>query len=261
MSRGKSLDNYSGQDETGKVLKMYRFELSAKRLFAYAFCLLLSLCWMFVFGILIGRGMSFENSKDVSWRSQFLQFLGLTRVAEPMTEKAAETWEDPKKMLESLSYYEDLTQKQKSGPLQSTAKTGTTSGSHTAPAPTSSTSEHKTKPIVTADKSGPSIVPQQNQNSPDKTPDEPAPSPPKASSEHFTLLVSSLREIENAQHLLEQLRAKGYSPRIETLELSGSGRWNRILIGSFRSREEATRFAADFNRRERMEGLVVREGD
>jgi len=31
-------------------------------------------------------------------------------------------------------------------------------------------------------------------------------------------------------------------------------RWNRVLVGSFGSRDEALRFAAEFNRKEHMEG-------
>jgi cell division septation protein DedD len=83
--------------------------------------------------------------------------------------------------------------------------------------------------------------------------------PPGIVSEHFTVLVSSLKDADNAQKLVEQLRAKGYSSRIENLNLGGSGRWNRVLIGTFKNREEALRFASEFNRKERMEGLVIRE--
>ena len=68
-----------------------------------------------------------------------------------------------------------------------------------------------------------------------------------------------MKEPDNAQRLLDQLRGKGYAPRVETVNLGGSGQWNRVLVGYFATREEAMRFAAEFNRKEKMEALVVRE--
>jgi cell division protein FtsN len=260
MSRRRKQDINSDEIETDKDRKAYRIELSRKQLFGGSLCLLVVLCWMFVFGVYIGRGIPLTDSRDIPWKSQLLRFLGLDKEAQPVTGgSVAQTWDDPKKMLESLSYYEELTQKEKNESPSPKDEAGKSpAGSKNTK---NQTTDRKTEPSAVvapaADKTA-SSGPQQ-QAPVQKPPDELV--VPNSTAEHFTLLVSSVREMENAQRLLEQLRTKRYSPRIETIDLSGSGRWNRILIGSFKSREEAMRFAVEFNRKEHMEGLVIREGD
>ena len=82
--------------------------------------------------------------------------------------------------------------------------------------------------------------------------------PAANASEHFTLLAASLRDASNAERLVKKLQAKGYAPRMETIDMPESGRWTRVLVGSFDTREEALEFAAEFNRKENVQGLVVR---
>jgi cell division septation protein DedD len=112
--------------------------------------------------------------------------------------------------------------------------------------------------------------------SPEKTPanappktvtakDRPAPAkeggasiPAPAGNEQHTLLVASLRNQDNAQKLTQQLRSKGYDPQLETLDKPDDGRWYRVLVGSFKSRDEAQRFAAEFNKRENLQGIAIR---
>ena len=87
-----------------------------------------------------------------------------------------------------------------------------------------------------------------------------APENPNAGSEseHYTLLAASLRDAGNAERLVKELKAKGYKPSMETIDMPESGRWSRVLVGSFDTREEALKFAAHFNRKENVEGLVIR---
>jgi cell division septation protein DedD len=67
--------------------------------------------------------------------------------------------------------------------------------------------------------------------------------------------VASLKE-PDAQVLIEKLKLRGYSPRVESLDL-GAARWTRILLGSFPSREAAIIFADEFNSKENLQALVV----
>jgi cell division septation protein DedD len=243
------------QTRTARDGKYYRFELSKRRLVFYVSGFLVSLCWMFVLGILVGRGIALVNSEDVSVRGDFMRFLGLgNQVGQPAA-KAAESWGDPKKMMESLNYYEDLTQK----------------GSSTAIAPRPGTQELAASPPASESVKEPakrSAVPSPPPTLPVAAIPEPdkvvkAVPPPQAnlSGEQFTLLVASLKDPENAQKLMDQLKGRGYTPRLESLDLNGGGRWNRVMVGSFQSRESALKFAAEFNKKESMEGLVIRESN
>ena len=230
---------------------MYRFELNAPRVVLYSFCLVLALCWMFVFGVLVGRGIPVVDLEGTSLYSQLARALGLGRPPVQVFENASETW-DPQRVLESLEYYENLTRKDapsterqasrasiaqgKGDPKESTAQLAKPSGPDAGAEAEVARSEGEKDARLARDSS----VGIRRE-------------------EHFTLLVVSLRDAANAAKLVEQLKAKGYSPRLQNVDLNTGGRWNRVLVGSFGSREEAMRFAAEFNRKEHMEGLVIRE--
>jgi cell division septation protein DedD len=242
------------QSRTARDGTYYRFELSKRRLVFYVSGFLTALCWMFVLGILVGRGIALVSSEDVSIRGGFMRFLGLgNQVGQPAA-KAAETWGDPKKMMESLNYYEDLTQK---GGVPVSKPNG---HELSAVAPVSepvkeSAAKHASAPLP--------IQAQPPVPTPDADKAAKAVPPPQGnlSAEQFTLLVASLKDPENAQKLMDQLKGKGYTPKLESLDLNGGGRWNRVLVGSFQSRDSALKFAAEFNRKESMEGLVIRESN
>jgi cell division septation protein DedD len=256
MARSMIEDNAPEQRGKGPKPKRYRFELSRLQLSLCCSGLIVALSWMFVFGLLVGRGVPLVDPSDISFPAVFLRFLGLDKSPAKPPSNVAQTWEDQKKMLETLKYYEDLTQKS----VSLTAKPTPSHAGATPQLPPKSSPE------------GPADTKQKTPSTPEGTDmtrgspaektasQQPVPDPggPETSSEHFTLLISSLRDSENAQRLLDQLKTKGYPARIESLDLSGA-RWNRVLVGSFQSRADALRYAAEFNRKEKTEGLVIRE--
>ncbi|MFP5211756.1 MAG: SPOR domain-containing protein, partial [Acidobacteriota bacterium] len=87
---------------------------------------------------------------------------------------------------------------------------------------------------------------------------EPEPPAAAAGGEHYTLLVASQKDKDSAERLFNELKSKGYNPKIESLDLNG-GKWVRLTVGSFESREAAQKFSSEFNRKERREALIVRE--
>lgn len=191
----------------------YRFELSGVRLVLCSLGLIVTLVWMFAFGILVGREIPLVKEKDISIQARFLRFMGLGKQPVPLPEDVASTWDTPEKMLESLKYHESLTE----GP------------SSRAGAP----------PASEAKKAAP----------------RQEPATPEKAVERYTLLICSLKNKDNAQRLVEQLKSKGYASRLETHE----GKWSRVLVGSFDDREKAMKYVTDFNQKERMEALVIRE--
>jgi len=280
-------DNRSDQAEEAKKEKRVRLELSAKQVFLGCIGLIVVLSWMFAFGILVGRGLPMVSSKDFSLRAEFIRFMGLGREIPPPPEDVAMTWEDPKKMLEALNYYEDLTKGGSPGaPFSAPAPTPAKPDAPVASAapPKKAAAEPSNQPQNQNQAQSQSSSSSQNPNptrspkplpagqpaseqpekgGPAKNVSKKAPPPeapaPDNGAEHFTLLIASLRDTEKAKLLVDQLRSKGHTARLEALNLDGSGHWNRVLVGSFKNREEALRFSADFNRKEQMEALVIRE--
>lgn len=218
----------------------YRFDLSRNKLILFALSFVASLCFMFILGIFVGRGVPMVKSDDFSMKGRFLRFLGLESQAGRPSQGAAETWEDPRKMLESLNYYEDLTHK-----------------GGTALTPTPKTIEPS--PGAPAAEPGKELVkrPPAISRQPAEKPSALQTEKPRAAinAQRYTLLVASLKEPE-AQVLTERLKARGYSPSVESLDL-GAVKWNRVLLGSFPTREAAILFAEEFNRKENLEALVI----
>ena len=217
----------------------------------YFFSLLLVLAWMFVFGVLVGRGLPLVKAEDTSLSAQVLRFMGLGREVPDPPANAAESWEESKKMLGSLNYYQSLTN-----------ETDPISGKPLIKSPIPSTPQAKDSGSKVAQASP--KTPAEQTSSEKATP--PEPDYPNAAgslaeenrTEHFTLLAASLKDSSNAERFLKKLQAKGYSPTMETIDMPESGRWTRVLVGSFESREEALKFAAEFNRKENVQGLVIR---
>lgn len=261
MVQSRLKDNQSRENGAEKKARRFRFELSFSQLVLYSLGMILTLTWMFVFGILVGRGLPLVDKKDGSYRAALLRFMGLGREVVPPPENAAETWENPRKMLESLRYYQDLADGGK--PSSSSSKIHKDSPDSNKSSARESASEAtaaKSKPDVSAQNAAQEISTTNGEKA-DSSNGFQETNPAGSTGEHFTLLIASLREPENAQRLLDQLKAKGYDSRMEALDLSDSGRWNRVLVGSFATREEALRFATEFNRKEHMEGLVIRESN
>ncbi len=246
MGSTNRIGSQSERREPDKGPRRYQFEITVSRMVFYGFCLVAALSWMFVFGVLVGRGIPLVDVNSKSLQAQLLRFLGLGREMAQPVERAADTW-DPNAVAKSLEYYENLTQKNAAGPSK-----GASASQVSQKGSTKETAPQKPKVLP--------LPPPQDGEKPAQIVTKEAPAlESKGGGEHFTLLVVSLKDQENAQRMVEQLRTKGYTPRMETIDLNTAGRWNRVLVGSFRSREEALRFAAEFNRKEHMEGLVIRE--
>ncbi|MDR3556405.1 MAG: SPOR domain-containing protein [Syntrophobacteraceae bacterium] len=246
MIRPKLVVVNSDRDEQSRSVregKGMRFELSRSRVVAYALGLVMSLCFMFTLGVFVGRGSAIVRSDDLTVKGRFLRFLGLQRQTEAPVAKASLTWEDPKKMLESLDYYQGLTKQTRSplAPLSQKAQQSPASASAQSATAKEAKANPATAPAPAAGKPA------------EKQPVKPFPTAPPAG--RYTLLVASLKE-HDAQSLVDKLRADGYSPFVESLEF-GSSKWSRILLGSFETRSAAIAFADKFNRKEKTEAMVI----
>jgi hypothetical protein len=223
--------------------KRFRFEVSFPQLLLIVTLALGVMVWMFVFGVLVGRDVPVVEVVSDSWQAQFLRFLGLPVKSVKTAAKATPRGEDPQKMLEELDYHKALTQKPGDGGARHKDEGGTR-GRPPQPAQGESAATPKQK------------APARDAQPPEKR--ESAQAAPASKNEQFALLVTSVSNLEHAQKMMQQLRAKGYQPQLETLDKPDEGRWYRILVGSFRERSEALRYAADFNKKEKLQGMVIR---
>jgi DedD protein len=87
----------------------------------------------------------------------------------------------------------------------------------------------------------------------------PAPKVPEATSATgaFTLQLGASLNRDDAERQAARLREKGYAPYIVTAEVPGKGTWYRVRMGSFPSKDAATRYLQDFKRETQAEAFVA----
>jgi len=230
-----------------KARKRYRFEWTLVQLLMFGCGAAVVMAWMFAFGVLVGRDLPLADNADQSLRGQVVRFMGLPHQGAQNQPEPAAAVEDPGKLLEELDYHKALTQKSDASASPSPAQAETPSHKKSVSLPSSADSTAR-----------PSQKPTPKGNRPSDKKEEAATGAVNPGNESHALLVASLRSQENAQKLVQRLRAKGYDPQLEALDKPDSGRWYRIIVGSFHSREDAQRFAAEFNKRENAQGMVIR---
>jgi len=74
----------------------------------------------------------------------------------------------------------------------------------------------------------------------------------------LTIQVASSRDIGFADSLVARLKAENYPAYRVTARIPGKGTWHRVRIGSFRNRAEAARFLERL-KKDRLEGIIVKE--
>ena len=85
------------------------------------------------------------------------------------------------------------------------------------------------------------------------------PKPPEATASNgaFTLQLGASPNRDDAERQASRLREKGYAPYIVTAEVPGKGTWYRVRMGSFPTKDAATRYLQDFKRETQAEAFVA----
>ncbi|NPC83128.1 SPOR domain-containing protein, partial [Pyxidicoccus fallax] len=73
----------------------------------------------------------------------------------------------------------------------------------------------------------------------------------------FTLQLSAFQDRQEADRFAARLRDRGYAPYILAAEVPGKGTWYRVRMGSFATRDAASRYLADFKRETQLDAFVA----
>ncbi|HET9451838.1 MAG TPA: SPOR domain-containing protein, partial [Aggregicoccus sp.] len=73
----------------------------------------------------------------------------------------------------------------------------------------------------------------------------------------FTLQLSAYQARSEAERFAARLRDRGYAPYIVAAQVPGKGTWHRVRMGSFASKEAASRYLADFKRETQLQAFVT----
>jgi len=73
----------------------------------------------------------------------------------------------------------------------------------------------------------------------------------------FTLQLGASPNRDDAERQVSRLREKGYAPYIVSADVPGKGTWYRVRMGSFPTKDAATRYLQDFKRETQAEAFVA----
>lgn len=73
----------------------------------------------------------------------------------------------------------------------------------------------------------------------------------------FTLQLSAFQTREEADRFAGRLRDRGYAPYIVAAEVANKGTWYRVRMGSFPTKDAASRYLSDFKRETQLDAFVA----
>lgn len=86
-------------------------------------------------------------------------------------------------------------------------------------------------------------------------PPTPKPSPAPSGTGAFTIQIGATQERAEADRIAARYRS--LRPRVEVADVQGKGRWYRVRVGSFDTREAADRYRRDVSRETGVAGYVT----
>jgi SPOR domain len=206
--------------------KPHTLTLTARASFFWGLCLFFLLAWIFVLGILVGRGFIPDGVKSISeLKAQIARLQGmLLHNKAPEPEPAKTNFEDPK-----LAFYEDLSIKKKEvarrgQSMEETRKEG-------EPKAVS----HEKKMVQ---------PPSQKKT-------------PSTSAYRFTIQLASLESSDKAKALTKRVSDKGFQAYYYEVRVKGKSRY-RVRSGRFVTSGEAEQYAKEIFNALKIKGFTVK---
>jgi len=228
-----------------KSRKKYLLQLTGKGFFL-GLCLLFLLSgWMFVLGVLVGRGTA-----PVNFDIQALQkeLLALKESMVKQEKRAMETDSAKTGAKSSFEFYEALKKKEKDEQIQIIEKKALPK----AP-PKTSTEVRPQSPLTSQKRVSKSKVTQAEKKT---LPGLPGVKPPPSSGP-LAVQVASTKDAASAEELVKKLTQLGYAGFSTMVEIPNRGTWYRVKVGPYRTKTEAEKMRQELTK-DKFKGIVVR---
>lgn len=218
-------------------------QISRKGMFVWMGLIIFVAGWMFVLGVMVGRGSAPVNI-DVGKLEQELAALKKKMLEQEQAKVDAQVsgkgGEKP-----PLGFYEALKSPQKQEkPFQSLPVE--TVQPKPAPVPKKPAAKPKPKPAA--------------QTKPVRPPKPRVAAPPVAKTAvqkgRFAVQIAAVQDAQNAEKLVTRLRKKGYRAYQIRSEVAGKGVWFRVRVGAYKDRAEADSMIAKL-KGDNFGGMVV----
>jgi cell division septation protein DedD len=217
-------------------------QITRKGLFIWIGLIVFIAVWMFVLGVMVGRGMAPVNLESGKLEQELAE--EKARMLEEKQEAAVSAAAGQTDEKPQLGFYEALKNPGKEADFKPAKPARPVRRKKAAsPRPVAKAAP---KPV-----SRPKIEPP----AAPKTDSGPKPAPASVSG-HFTIQVASVQDIKGAEKLVAGLRAKGYQAYQIRSDLDGKGVWYRIRVGGFNDRGDAEKMQKKL-KNDKYDGIVV----
>jgi DedD protein len=224
-------------------------QISRKGLFIWIGLIVFISFWMFVLGVMVGRGMAPVNLDSGKLEKE------LTELKDQMQQEKQETTASPTsgqtENKPQLGFYEAL-----KNPDKETAFKPVKPAKPLTPLPTLQPSRPTPKPA--AEVSAPPVSePKAITRRPVAPKSDSNPIPEKISTVgYFAIQIASVQDPKSAKKLETELRDKGYQAYHIRSEISGKGVWYRVRVGGFEDRGAAVKMLKKL-KDDKYGGMVV----
>ena len=225
-----------------KASRKYRIELTPLSILLWGGCLFFALTWIFVLGILVGRGYlpgAVAVLSDLKSQIGTLQeMVSHNRSGDSDSSKESES--DPK-----LAFYEKLSGKDEETNAEWEPQRGI---------------EALRKKLTEPQRQREILVPPKNVDQKQAVASEKAQSSqsqPKISDEQYTVQLASLGEKDRAEKMTDDLVGRGY-PAFNNVATVKGKTYYRVRCGRFPRRQAARDYAERLLEEEGIKGLVIR---
>lgn len=221
-------------------------KISRRGMFIWIGLIIFTSFWMFVLGVMVGRGMAPVNLEPGKHEKELAELKSKMLDQEQRETAALEAGKIPEKP--QLEFYEVLKDPGKE-PGFKPAKPVKPLAPKPLPKPPASVAKAAPPPAERIPKPKPEAKPAAATKA--------AARPPvHAKTEHYSIQVAAVQDIKGAGKLVAELRRKGYQAYQIRSEVAGKGTWYRIRVGGFEDRGAAENVLRKL-KGDKYNGLVV----
>jgi cell division septation protein DedD len=236
--------------------KKYPVQMTRKGVLVSGALIFFIMGWMFILGILVGRGTAPVPVKTHALEKQLDDLKTAMRNQERVDAEAKAGQDKPRTT--DLGFYEAL----KKPPAKARYKAGTPPTAAKKPAERAAASRREKKTAVEVPGSvKPKAEPVAKK---DKAVSLAAKaehaaaqaSPPPAQKGRFTIQVAAFKDSKSAEQMVAKLRGRHYPGYFLRVDIHGKGAWFRVRVGAFESRTAAEDMLKRL-KNDRFKGIVI----
>jgi DedD protein len=212
--------------------------LSRKQLIVWISLTFVASAWMFVLGIIVGRGTA-PVKFDIEKLQNELALLRETGIMKELRKYKIDSGVD--NHTTEMGFYETLKDNKKEAGLKTEKRE---LPDKSLPESIESETKKTVKPKKSTLEKTPKVANTGSVNS------------KVSKSKPFTIQVAALRDPKAADRMVAELKKKGFPAYRRAAEISGKGTWYRVRVGAYTSREEAGSTLGKLSKSQ-VKGMVV----